>query len=238
MAATNLIIKAGTKLPSLESHAGDYEQWMAQILNWDKNDYQTVSVYLGETLPPVDKVKRVIITGAGAMVTDDEPWINESAEWLATAAKTGIPILGICFGHQLLAYALGARVGDNPRGVEVGSVPIQLTEQASEDSLFQTLPKRFSANVSHMQSVLELPVGARLLAYSEDEPVHAFAYGEQVWGIQFHPEFDAEIVKHYIRYYDPQLKAEGRDIKPLLAHAIDTPESCALLGIFAQIQGG
>ena len=235
MVRTNLIIKAGTKLPSLASVNGDYEDWIADILGWGIDDYQTVAVYLNEKLPPVDKVKSVIITGAGAMVSDNEPWIAESAEWLARAAENSIPILGICFGHQLLAHALGGIVGNNPHGVEVGTVTIHLTDRASEDSLFKNIPNKFSANVSHMQSVLKIPSGAHILAYSDAELVHAFSYGNQAWGIQFHPEFDGMIVKHFIRYYDRQLKQEGQEVNALLEGASDTVESQSLLTQFAQL---
>lgn len=235
MACSNLIIKAGEKLPSLDSVAGDYEDWMAWILGWGPDDYRSVAVYRGEKLPPLDEVKRIIITGAGAMVTDAFPWIIESAEWLARAAENQKTILGICFGHQLLAHALGGTVANNPRGLEVGTIPIHLTGEASEDSLFKGVPSRFTANVSHTQSVIRLPDGARLLAYSKREPVHAFSYGEHIWGIQFHPEFDAEIVKRYIHDFDAQLKQEGRDKGALLAKADDTPESRGLLQDFAQI---
>ncbi len=212
---------------------------MADILEWDSGDYRVVAVYLGEELPPLDligdEVKSVVITGAGAMVNDDDPWISECTEWLAQAAKLSIPILGICFGHQLLAHALGGKVGNNPRGVEVGSVRIHLTEDASKDSLFKGVPSQFTANVSHMQSVIELPDGARLLAYSEMERVHAFSHGDHLWGIQFHPEFDGEIVKHFIHFFDAQLQQEGRDMNALLADASDTPQSLALLKRFAQV---
>ena len=208
---------------------------MAEILGWEQDDYRTVAIYQDEALPPIDTVKRIIITGSGAMVADSDPWISESAKWLAQAAKRSIPILGICFGHQLLAHALGGKVGNNPRGLEVGSVSIHLTEDASEDSLFKGMPSQFTANVSHMQSVIRLPDGARLLAYSDIEKVHAFGYGSHIWGIQFHPEFDGEIVKHFIRYFDEQLQREGRDIDTLIATACDSSDSRELLRRFAQI---
>ncbi|NOR51062.1 MAG: glutamine amidotransferase, partial [Gammaproteobacteria bacterium] len=229
---TNLIIKAGEKLPTLNSVSGDYEDWMADILEWKRDDYRVVAVYLGEELPPHSDVKSVIITGTGAMVGDSDPWIKDCADWLVQASKLSLPVLGICFGHQLLAHALGGTVANNPRGVEVGSVTIYLTEEASKDSLFKELPISFSANVSHMQSVTKLPDGAKLLAYSDMERVHAFRYGECQWGIQFHPEFDGEIVKHFIHYFDGQLKREGRNMAALLARTSDTVESRALLKNF------
>lgn len=231
--STNLIIKAGEKLPTLNSVDGDYEDWIADIAGWNRADYCVVAVYLGEKLPPCNEVGSVIISGSGAMVDDSAPWIEECANWLALASKLSLPILGICFGHQLLAHALGGSVANNARGVEVGSVTIHLTDNASRDSLFKGLPLSFSANVSHMQSVIKLPAGAKLLAYSDMENVQAFSYGECLWGIQFHPEFDGEIVKHFIHYFGDQLIEEGRDIAPLLASTRDSTESHALLNNFS-----
>lgn len=235
MAQTNLIIKTGEKLPSLTTVNGDYEDWIATISNWGDDDYQTVAVYLGEDLPPIESLKSIIITGAGAMVTDNDSWISKTSIWLAHAAKQNIPILGICFGHQLLAHALGGKIGDNPAGVEVGSVSIQLTPEAGDDALFINTPEKFTANVTHMQSVIELPQGAHLLAYSDREPVHAFHYGQHIWGIQFHPEFDGEIIKHFVLYFEQQLNKEGRDMASIQAHTGDTPESHSILKQFAQL---
>lgn len=208
---------------------------MATIFGWDDDDYQAVAVYLGEDLPPIESVKSIIITGAGAMVTDNDSWINKTSRWLAQAAKQNVSILGVCFGHQLLAHALGGKIGDNPNGVEVGSVSIRLTPEAADDALLINTPESFTANVTHMQSVIELPQGAHLLAYSDREPVHAFRYGQQIWGIQFHPEFDGEIIKHFVRFFEPQLNKEGRDMASIQAYTGDTPESLSILKQFAQL---
>lgn len=232
--STNLIIKAGEKLPTLNSVEGDYEDWIAHIAGWSRAEYAVVAVYLGEELPPTKDVGSVVITGSGSMVDSKALWIEECANWLVRASRLSIPILGICFGHQLLAHALGGFVANNPRGVEVGSVTIQLTDNAAGDPLFKALPTSFSANVSHMQSVIKLPVGANLLAYSDLESVQAFSYGTCLWGIQFHPEFDGEIVKHYIHKFGDQLIEEGRDIVPLLASTRDSAESLVLLNNFPQ----
>jgi GMP synthase (glutamine-hydrolysing) len=90
-------------------------------------------------------------------------------------------------------------------------------------------------HVSHLQSVLRPPPGARLLAVSDLDPVQAFAVGERAWGVQFHPEFDAEIVRAYIRMRRAELAEEGRDPEVLLASCADTPWGGHLLRRFAQI---
>ena len=83
----------------------------------------------------------VIVTGSGAMVTDRADWSERSADWLRDAAHDGMSLLGICYGHQLLAHALGGEVGDNPAGREIGHGALELhAAAASDDPLFSGLP--------------------------------------------------------------------------------------------------
>jgi GMP synthase (glutamine-hydrolysing) len=149
-----------------------------------------------------------------------------------------VPIFGICFGHQLLAHALGGQVGDSPHGREFGTVEVQLTEEAQGDALFGGLPPAFGAQVAHSQSVLEMPEGARRLASSALEPNQAFAVGDSAWGVQFHPEFDAGVVVVYINRFRETLLAGGTDPDDLLARCVRTPHSARLLRRFAQIASG
>jgi GMP synthase (glutamine-hydrolysing) len=92
-----------------------------------------------------------------------------------------------------------------------------------------------TVHVSHNQSVLELPPGAHLLAASEKDPFHAFVYGECAWGVQFHPEFDAEIASEYVRRNEEALAAEGQDPSLLLSQCVETTTGPRLLRRFAEI---
>jgi GMP synthase (glutamine-hydrolysing) len=230
-----LIIKTGEKIPSLAATPGDYEEWIAAGMGLEPAQYTVVAPYRGEPLPAMDTLSGVVITGSGAMVTDGDPWIEQSAAWLRAAIANGLPVLGICFGHQLLAHALGGEVGYNPAGVEVGSITVTLQPAARNDPLLGALPAQFTAQLSHRQSVRRLPVGARALACSEMEPHQAFACGPSVWGLQFHPEFDQAIIRHFIDFYRDQLQREGRDGDTLQAARRPSPQSRALLARFAAI---
>lgn len=230
-----LIIKAGNKLPSLTVIPGDYAEWIAAGMGLEPAEYTVVAAYLGDQLPGVDTISGVVITGSGAMVTDGDPWIEATAAWLREAVEHDLPVLGICFGHQLLAHALGGEVDYNPAGVEVGSISVTLQPAAGHDPLLGTLPAQFTAQLSHRQSVRRLPAQARLLASSEMEPHQAFACGESAWGIQFHPEFDEAIIRHFIDFYREQLQQEGRDGDALQAARRPSPQSHALLARFAAI---
>jgi GMP synthase (glutamine-hydrolysing) len=88
---------------------------------------------------------------------------------------------------------------------------------------------------SHLQSVLRLPEGACLLGSTALDPHHAFRYGERAWGLQFHPEFDAGIVRGYIDARRDQLGAEGLDAQKLWDSAMDTADGTIILRRFMDI---
>lgn len=232
---TLLIVKLGSTFPELAAQRGDFEDWAAAGLGPLTASVQTVDPLRGDPLPDYDSLAGVVVTGSHAMVTDRHPWSEQTGQWLVGLLPREIPLLGICYGHQLLAHALGYRVDDNPRGVEVGTVPVYLTAKAAEDPLFAGLPNPFLAHVSHRQSVLELPAGAAPLAWSEKEPHHAFRLGRCAWGVQFHPEFDPQIQLAYIRRETEELRAAGYDPDRLAQQVQPTPEAAGLLARFGQL---
>ena len=88
---------------------------------------------------------------------------------------------------------------------------------------------------THVEAVLELPAGARLLASSPGDPHQAFAVGDHAWGVQFHPEFDADVVRAYLEARRDAVRAEGLDPDALLRGASDSPHGAALLRRFARL---
>jgi GMP synthase (glutamine-hydrolysing) len=216
-----VIVQPGQKLPTLLGVPGDFADWVLVGMQRDAEDAVVRRPQLGEGLPDPADVGAVVVTGAGAMVTEQAPWMIASGAWLRELVALGRPVLGICFGHQLLADALGGQVADNPRGIEVGTVTTRLTAAAAEDALLGDLPAAFPVQASHQQSVVALPPGAVALAASDQDPHHAFRYGDNCWGLQFHPEFDAGIVAAYEEYYAPRLapgylasRRDGRSASP------------------------
>jgi GMP synthase (glutamine-hydrolysing) len=233
-----LIVKAGTTVPDVARRRSDFESWIGAGMGLPAEQVQLCRAYQGDSLPDARAVSAVVVTGSSAMVTDREPWSERTAEWLAEAVRGGTPVLGICYGHQLLAHALGGAVENNPRGRHIGTVDVQLTDDARRDPLFAGLPDVLHVPVSHRQSVVALPGGARLLATAERDPLHAFAFGERAWGVQFHPEFDADIVRGYIDARRDQLASEGLDAEQLWQRATDTQHGAQLLRRFAQLVRG
>ena len=229
------VLKTGRKIPALDAIPGDYEHWIATGMGLREDEFETIAIVDGAPLPPPEHISALAITGSGAMVTDGEPWVEACAQWLRQLIARDTPVLGICFGHQLLAHALGGTVGDNPAGVEVGTVALTLNHSGLADPLLGALPTHCAAQASHRQSVLTLPPEARLLAASAMDPHHAFAYGQRAWGLQFHPEFDHRIIAAFIENYRPALESEGREVAKLLAQRRPTAHSAGVLRRFLRL---
>jgi GMP synthase (glutamine-hydrolysing) len=193
-----LVVKTGGTMPEVRARRGDYEEWIAAGMGLARGDVDVVDVASGAKLPDPEAPAAAVVTGSSAMVSHREPWSERTGEWLAHAVERGTPVLGICYGHQLLAHALGGSVARNPRGREIGTIVVRSLEPARGDPLLGVWGAEGPAHVTHVESVLELPDRAVRLAESDLDPVQAFAVGERAWGVQFHPEFDAETVRAYL----------------------------------------
>lgn len=232
-----LIIKTGSA-EHLPLEAGDFEDWIRAGLNMDEFQAQVCHVEAGESLPSVDEIHGVVVTGSIRMVTERLEWSERTASWLRGAVAAGQPILGICYGHQLLAHALGGTVAPDPRGREIGTVAIHLTDAAARDPLLGGCSNPLPTQVTHSESVVALPEGAVLLGSSDHTPIHAFRFGDRAWGVQFHPEFDAEVLHSYVRERAEVLRSEGLEPEDLHRRITETPEAFALLARFAGIVAG
>ena len=230
-----LIVKTGGTYPDMAARYGDFEDWIIARMDLSAGAIETVSPFKGESLPPVASVGGIIITGSHDMVTEKKPWSEKTADWVKAVVEAEVPLLGVCYGHQLLAHAMGGVVGDNPNGKEFGTVSIRLNPDGCEDRLFDGTPETFIAQACHSQSVLQLPAGATLLASSEMDPHHAFIVGRRAWGVQFHPEFGGQMLRRYIQRFTDDLVAQGLDVNRLLADIRETPQSEALLRRFQRL---
>ncbi|MGD9424514.1 glutamine amidotransferase [Pantoea sp. NSTU24] len=173
---------------------GEQPRWFIDALDLQPDDYLIVRPHLGEALPDFDQISGAILSGSWAMVTDHADWSERSAAWVRAAIDYRLPLLGVCYGHQLMAYALGGTVADNPQGWERGLLPIRCTEQAQRDPLLQKLPAGFSVWLSHRQSVVTAPPHAQVLATSELDGCQILRYSPQALSVQFHPEFSRRIM--------------------------------------------
>ena len=140
-------------------------------------------------LPDHTEFDGVVVTGSRSSVYWDEAWIPPLVDYVAAAAEAEVPVLGVCYGHQVLAEALGGRVAGMD-GFEIGYNEIR---QVRDDPLFEGVGESFTAFTTHGDSVVELPPSATLLA-ENDRGVHAFRDGH-CWGVQFHPEYDIDTAR-------------------------------------------
>jgi len=226
-----VIVKAGDTHASLVEAQGNFEHWIARGLGDTTLPVVVLDPRRGDTLPPPAAIAAAVVTGSHAMVSHRDAWSEATGRWLAAAARAGTPLLGICYGHQLLADALGGRADDHPQGLELGTVMVDLSAEAADDPLFGGLPARFPAHVVHRQSALQLPAGAVRLASNAWEPNQAFRIGDSAWGVQFHPEFDDDAMRGYV-----DVVAAGQaDAQALRAQVRPTPEASSLLRHFAEL---
>lgn len=227
-----LIIQTGEAPEPILARLGGFTQWFRTAMRVQPGQVHTVRVDTGGKLPKPQDLAGAVITGSGAMVTDREAWSENTAAWLRNAMDAELPLFGVCYGHQLLAHALGGTVGWLPGGREIGTQPIR--RSGDEDALLDGMPVNFPAHTTHRQSVLEAPRGARVLARSQADPHQILRYGTKAISTQFHPEFGTRFMRAYLRSREPALVEEGFDVPALHREVQATPDARGLLRRFAR----
>ncbi len=228
-----LIIETGRPLDPLRRH-GSFGHWIRVAAGLSERETRRCDVLHGAKLPSAKDYDGVIVTGSGAMVSDREDWSERSADWLRDAAEAGKPLFGICYGHQLIAHALGGAVDYNPRGREMGTVAVRLEPDAAHDPLFSAMPSCFPAQSTHRQTVLTPPPGAAVLARSDLDDCQAFRWKKSAWGVQFHPEFSTWLMRSYIHARREALGNEGTCARTLLDAVRPAPRARGVLKRFVQ----
>jgi len=232
-----LIVKTGSTMPDLAARRGDYEDWIAGGLE-GAGPIEVCRVVDGDPLPAPETLRGVVVTGSSALVTDREPWSETTGAWLAEVHRAGVPQLAICYGHQLLADHLGGEVGRNPSGREIGHIAVALTDAGAADPLFEGLPRTLRVSSSHRQSVLRVPAGATVLAHNEATAHQAYKLGERTWAVQFHPEWDHDVIRAYLEARYDVLREEGLDADALLEQVAPSPHGAQILRRFGALLSG
>lgn len=242
MALTLLVLECGTAAAELRTVHGDYGRWFARALAPLGVRLRTLAVHAGAALPRgADGAGAIIATGSPRSVTERAPWMVRTGRWLRDRADAGVPVLGVCFGHQLLAEAYGGAVARNPAGRELGTVAVELTAAGREDPLFHGMPPRFEVQATHEDDVRALPPGAAVLAANAASPVQAFRLGA-ARGVQFHPELEgaalSALARSRARLLSAEARARGQDpagrVRAVLAGIRDTPAGGRILRNFVE----
>ena len=167
--------------------------------------------YAGDALPTnlAGHDAFVVLGGSmGANDDDDHPWLAPTKQLVRDAVVRRTPTLGICLGHQLIAVALGGQVSRNPRGQQLGLLPMGWTEAAGQDDLMTgLLDTRFGIQWND-DIVLRAPHGTVDLARAPDGELQVARFAPTVWGVQLHPEVDEQILRTWSEE-DPDRYAEG-----------------------------
>jgi GMP synthase-like glutamine amidotransferase len=175
-----------------------------------------VRVDLGETVPDLRDYDAVIFAGGEYRPNEfDLPIFHKERDRVMEALEANVPILGICLGHQLLAYWLG---GEVKRGRwEIGWLPITVLEPGLSDPLLKDFGDEFHGFLWHGDRVTRLPDQAELLASSELCRVQAYRLRDRpVWGVQFNPQYTPKIAENLVRA-SPWLSKQGWNREEIIA---------------------
>ena len=184
------IIETGLVPEPIRGDFGDYPAMFRHMMAGAGHfTYDTVSVVKGEALPDPADLEGVLVTGSPAGVYDDAAWISLLMDFIRQAAAVDVPQVGICFGHQILAEALGGKVVKSDKGWGVGRHTYDVVTCPA--FIPEACPPAISAAVSHQDQVIALPPGASVIAASDFTPFAGLYYPETpALSFQCHPEFD------------------------------------------------
>lgn len=230
-----VVLRAGDAAPPVAARRGEFYAWIRREAEaawsggWEQHDVRDTDA----PLPRADGVAGFIITGSSSSVTERAPWMLRAEAFIRDLHVKGVPVFGICFGHQLVGQALGGVAARNPRGREIGTVTVRVRDGAPADhALLEGVPRTFTANATHVDSVVTLPPGAVVIAETDLEPHAMFSIGAATHGVQFHPEIDGDALRGYIDARADAVNAEGLDARALRERAVDAPHGAETLRSF------
>ncbi len=228
-----LVLVTGSPVPAVRARRGEYARLIRERTGaaWP-GEWASHDLWSRGPLPGPRDADAFVITGSASSVTERAPWMLRAEGLVREIVAAGRPLLGICFGHQMIAQALGGEVIRNPRGREMGTVRL---ERSGDDPIFAGLPRSFDVQQTHADVVGTPPPGAEVLASTALDAVAAYRIGRSVRAVQFHPEFDADIMRAYVVARAALLQSEGADPAALLAAVHDGARGADVLRGFARL---
>ena len=201
------ILQAGDNNPKIKRPLPGYQElFRGMFASFPQIDLEFVKVHLGEFPESIDKWDAFLVTGSPAGVYDDFDWIEPLRELIRTIAKSGKPLVGICFGHQIIADTLGGKAEKSGKGWGLGVREMNLRDTPA---FAEGLGGAFKLLYIHQDQVTEPPAGATVIAGDEFCPVAAYHVGGDILSFQGHPEFTRELLDALMEFREKLIGAEA-----------------------------
>lgn len=186
----------------------------------------------------LDDAAAIIFSGSGEFFLGkgdgEDTWLPQTFLFLEKAMERHIPVLGICFGHQIILLHEGAEVKQIEACREVGSLPIFLSDKSSEDPIFSQLPRTFKGMLGHKETPVNIPDHIEVLASSERVIAQATRIkGKDVWSTMFHPELTKSRMKDRLLMF-PSYVQDPTQLDATMALFEDAPEAGTVIRAFVQ----
>lgn len=180
------ILQTGDAPVELKHQFGEYSDMFVALLSVHKHDFsfKVYPVLHNEFPADANECDGWLITGSRYSAYEGQPWIHELKEFVRQIAATDKPLVGICFGHQIIAEALGGRVEKSDKGWGLGLDTYTLSDDAPE-----SVPQALTLNVFHQDQIVKLPPNTRIFASSDFCQYAGMLIGDKIMTIQAHPEF-------------------------------------------------
>lgn len=217
------ILDTDTLAPDIEQQYGNYYDMFAQLLSQQNAELRFKRFHVIEDQWPTDinECDAYIISGSKFSAYDTDEWIERLKKLIAELYQQQIKMIGICFGHQIIAAALGGRVEKSDRGWGVGVCHYRLPARDIEITASIIDDEVISLLASHQDQVSQLPDQATITLESDHCPIAGFQIAQQVLTLQPHPEFSADYCRYLINKRR-QLIGENKSQKALDSLAIET----------------
>ena len=227
-----LVLRAGDVVPNVAVRRGEFAEFIERGFGESGDTFSEIDLRAEGAKFTARDADAFVVTGSSSSVTERAAWMERACDGLRAIVADGAYLLGLCFGHQLIGHAFGGEVALNPRGREIGTVQVRVLE---DDPLFAGLGATFPIQATHTDSVVRLPRDARVLAETALEPVAAFAIGERVRCVQFHPELDDDAILGYLEARADRIRSEGLDPDAIRAGVKPAPAGHAMLKNFRNL---